>query len=279
MQSEVLLLVLSGALLHAAWNALIRASADKFAQMVALTIGSAVTAAFVLPFLPLPLASSWSYLAASVVSHFVYFVLVARAYEHGDLSVVYPMMRGAAPLLTALVSMAFLGEYLTGAGWLALLLLSGGVLALSIEPRGSAGRGGVVFALANAAVIAAYTVIDGTGARLAGNALSYTLWMFLFNAIPFLAWVFLLRQRRRHLPALVGAWRRGLVGGALALVSYSLAIWAMTRAPIALVAALRETSVIFGALIGVLVLKERFGALRWAATGAILLGAAALRLA
>jgi drug/metabolite transporter (DMT)-like permease len=276
MQTEVMLLVLLGALLHAAWNAGIRAAADKFAQMVALTIGSAVIAAMALPFLPQPEQASWPYLAASVVAHFIYFVLVARAYEHGELSVSYPLMRGTAPLLTALAVVMFVGEHLSAMGWLALLLLSGGVLALAAERTG---RGGVPFALANAGVIAVYTVIDGTGARLAGDAVSYTLWMFLFNAIPFLVWIVLVRQKRRHLPAIAGAWGRGLMGGALALASYGLAIWAMTHAPIPLVAALRETAVIFGVLIGVLVLKERFGALRWVATGAVVLGVVVLRLA
>ncbi len=272
MQTEVMLLVLLGALLHAAWNAGIRAAADKFAQMVALTVGSAVIAAMALPFLPLPAPASWPYLAASVLAHFIYFVLVARAYEHGELSVSYPLMRGTAPLLTALAAIMFLGEHLSAFGWLALMLLSGGVLVLAMERTG---RGGVFFALANACVIALYTLIDGAGARLAGDALSYVLWLFFFNAIPFLGWVVLAREKR----PIAGAWGRGLVGGALALASYGLAIWAMTQAPIPLVAALRETAVLFGVLIGALVLRERCGALRWAAAGAALLGVAALRLA
>lgn len=276
MQTEVMLLVLLGALLHAAWNAGIRAAADTFAQMVALTLGSALIAAIALPFLPLPAPASWPYLAASVCAHFIYFVLVARAYEHSELSVSYPLMRGTAPLLTALATVVFFGAHLSGLGWLALLLLSGGVLALSLEGRGRTGAG---LALANAGVIAAYTLIDGTGARLAGNAWSYTLWMFLFNALPFLLWVLLMQDKRWRLPVNAGAWRAGLIGGALALASYGLAIWAMTRAPIPLVAALRETAVIFGLLIGVWVLRERFGPTRWAATLLVAAGAVALRLA
>ena len=276
MPTEVMLLVLLGALLHAAWNASIRAAEDKFAQMVALTLGSALLAAIALPFLPLPAPASWPYVAASVLAHFIYFVLVARAYEHGELSVSYPLMRGTAPLLTALAALVLFGEPLSGTGWFALLLLSGGVLVLSAE---RSGRGGMSFALANAGVIAAYTLIDGTGARLAGAAWSYTLWMFLFNAIPFVAWVLVVKQKRRHLPAIADAWARGLLGGALALASYGLAIWAMTRAPIPLVAALRETAVIFGLVIGALVLKERFGPARWVATGLVALGAVVLRLA
>ena len=153
MQTEVMLLVLLGALLHAAWNAGIRAAADTFAQMVALTLGSALIAAIALPFLPLPAPASWPYLAASVCAHFIYFVLVARAYEHSELSVSYPLMRGTAPLLTALATVVFFGAHLSGLGWLALLLLSGGVLALSLEGRGRTGAG---LALANAGVIAAY---------------------------------------------------------------------------------------------------------------------------
>lgn len=278
MPTEVMLLVLLGALLHAAWNASIRAAADRFAQMVALILGSALIAAAALPFLPLPAPASWPFIAASVFTHFVYFTLVARAYEHGELSRSYPLMRGTAPLLTALAAMIFLHEPLSQVGWLALLLLSGGLLVLGAERRGGAG-----FALANAGVIAAYTVIDGSGARLAGSgaggALSYTLWMFLLNAVPFLGWVLLVRQKRRHLTALAAAWQHGLIGGALALASYGLAIWAMTRAPIPLVAALRETAVIFGLVIGALVLKERFGPARWLATLLVAAGAVLLRLA
>ncbi len=278
MPTEVMLLVLLGAVLHAAWNASIRAAADRFAQMVALVLGSALIAAAALPFLPLPAPASRPFIAASVFTHFVYFTLVARAYEHGELSLSYPLMRGTAPLLTAVVSMLLLHEPLSQAGWLALLLLSGGLLVLGAERRGGAG-----FALANAGVIAAYTVIDGSGARLAGSgaggALSYTLWMFLLNAVPFLGWVLLVRRKRRHLPAVAAAWRAGLLGGALALASYGLAIWAMTRAPIPLVAALRETAVIFGLVIGALVLKERFGPARWLATLLVAAGAVVLRLA
>jgi drug/metabolite transporter (DMT)-like permease len=278
MPTEVMLLVLLGALLHAAWNASIRAAGDKFAQMVALTFGSALIAAAALPFLPLPAPEGRPFIAASVLTHFVYFTLVARAYEQGELSVSYPLMRGTAPLLVALVSMLFLHEPLSETGWLALLLLSGGLWVLAAERRGSVG-----LALANAGVIAAYTLIDGSGARLAGvgaaGALSYTLWMFLLNAVPFLAWVLLVRDRRRQLPAVAKAWWRGLVGGALALASYGLAIWAMTRAPIPLVAALRETAVIFGLVIGAVVLKERFGPARWLATLLVAAGAVVLRLA
>lgn len=274
MQTEVMLLVLLGALLHAAWNASIRAADDRFAQMVALTLGSALIAAIALPFLPLPAAQSRPYLAASVFAHFVYFSLVARAYEHAELSVSYPVMRGTAPLLTALISIVFLQEQLSSAGWLALLLLSSGLLVLAAERCGD-----IAFALVNACVIAAYTLIDGTGARLAGNVWSYTLWMFLLNAVPFLAWVLLVREKRQHLPAIAAAWPRGLIGGGLALASYGLAIWAMTRAPIPLVAALRETAVIFGLMIGAVVLKERFGPMRWVATLLVALGAVVLRLA
>lgn len=274
MQTEVMLLVLLGALLHASWNAGIRAASDKFVQMVALTVGSALIAAVALPFLPLPAAPSWPFLAASVLAHFIYFTLVARAYARSELSLSYPLMRGAAPLVTALAAVLLLGEPLSGFGWLAVLLLSAGILVLSVERTG---RGGVSFALANAGVIAAYTLIDGAGARLAGNAWSYTLWLFLLNAIPFIAWVQL--ARRAHPAASRGVWINGLPGGALALASYGLAIWAMTRAPIPLVAALRETAVIFGLFIGAFALRERSGAARWAATLLVAAGAVMLPLA
>jgi drug/metabolite transporter (DMT)-like permease len=276
MPTEVMLLVLLGALCHAGWNASIRAAADRFAQMVAITLSSALIAATLAPFLPLPAPESWPYLAASVSVHFIYFLLVAYAYDHGELSVSYPLMRGTAPLLTAVGAVVLLREALSGQAWLALLLLCGGVLLLATE-RGA--RGAVVFALANACVIALYTVLDGQGGRLAGEVWSYTLWIFLVNAVPFLGWVLLVPSKRRHLRPMTRAWWRGLLGGALAVASYGLAVWAMTQAPVALVAALREAAVIFGLLIGVVFLRERFGPLRWLAAGLVVLGAAALRLA
>jgi drug/metabolite transporter (DMT)-like permease len=278
MPIEVLLVILFAALLHAAWNALIKSSPDKFVQSILLSASGGVLAFAASAFLPAPDAASWPYLAASVVIHCLYFCLLAVAYREGDLSFVYPLMRGSAPLFTALVAAVLVGEELGGAGWSGVLLLCAGVLALALDQRRAVRvqTRAWVFGLANAAVIVGYTIVDALGARASGNAWGYVLWMFLLNALPMLAIGFATDAR-----ALVSlprtAWAKGFLAGSCAIGSYGLALWAMTRVPIALVAALRETSVLFGTAIAALVLKERFGRARWVAAGLIAAGAAAMK--
>ena len=192
------------------------------------------------------------------------------------MSQTYPLMRGLAPLIVAIFGALVLGERLGPLGWLGVLLVCTGVVGIALV-RAALSRGTLI-ALANAVVIAAYTLVDGTGVRLSGSPIAYTLWLGLLTAIPFLFWV-LVRERaaffayaRRN--ALLGA-----AGGLATLAAYGLALWAMPEAPIAIVAALRETSILFGTLIAVLVLREPVTAARIAATLIIALGAMVLRLA
>lgn len=271
--------VLLAALMHAGWNALIKSGGDKFAEITLLTSGAAVISVPALVFLPLPETGSWPYIAASVLIHCVYFSLVAFAYRAGDLSFAYPVMRGSAPLATALVSAVIVGEQLTPGGWLGVVLLSGGILALARDNWKSRLRQGhaLAFGLLNACVIVAYTMVDGLDVRLAGNAWSYVTWMFFLNALPLLG-IALITRRAALLQAANNNWRGGLAGGALTLGAYGLVLWAMTQAPIALVAALRETAVIFGLIIACIVLKEHFGAIRWTASVLVVVGAAAMKL-
>ncbi len=286
MPTDVMLLVLLGAALHASWNALVKSGRDKFLDTVLVAAGSAALAGAALPFLPVPAPASWPYIAASVAIHVVYFALVAAAYRTGDMGLAYPLMRGTAPLIVALLSGALLGERLGPGAWAGVALICGGVLGLAAA-RGGLGAAGarrgpalapVAFPLANAGVIAAYTLVDGVGARLSGHAAAYTLWMLLLTAPPLLVWAAVRRPRDLR-DQIRARWRLGLLGGACTLGSYTLALWAMTRAPIASVAALRETSILFGMALAALLLKERLGWIRHAAAVAIACGAAALRLA
>lgn len=276
--AEVMLLVLLGAALHAGWNALVKSGADKLLDTALVVAGSAGLAAAALPFLPQPAPASWPMLAASAAIHLVYFSLVAAAYRAADMSLAYPLMRGTPPLLVALLAGPLLGERLGALGWLGVLLVSGGILAMALRRGARAHAPAVGLALANALVIAAYTLVDGIGARRSGAPVAYTLWVFLLTAalfLPFVAW-----RRPRALAAHLRArWRTGLGAGACTLGSYALALWAMTQAPIAAVAALRETSILFGVALAALLLRERPSAARLAGAGAIACGAAALRLA
>lgn len=271
-------IVLLAAAMHAGWNAIVKSGGDKFVEITLLTSSAALIAVPALAFLPPPAPGSWPYIAASVVIHCVYFSLVAFTYRTGDLSFAYPVMRGSAPLATALVSAVIVGEQLTPGGWVGVLLLSGGILVLARDNWKSGLRQGhaLAFGLVNAGVIVVYTLVDGLGVRLAGNPWSYVAWMFFLNALPLLGAALFTRR-----PALLKAaglnWRSGLAGGALTLGAYGLVLWAMTQAPIALVAALRETAVIFGVIIACLVLKERFGATRWTASILVAAGAAAMK--
>jgi drug/metabolite transporter (DMT)-like permease len=230
--------------------------------------------------LPLPALASWPWLLASALIHVVYFALVARAYRGADLSFAYPLMRGSAPVLTALAAALLLGETPTVGGWLGIALICTGVLVLAGHSwrSGASHPGAALAALANAGVIALYTLVDGQGVRLAGHALAYTGWVFLLTAVFMLATAAALRGRAlwRQLP---GAGRTALLGGTGTLAAYSLVLWAMAQAPIALVAALRETSIVFAALIGALFLGERLGRLRLLSALLVCGGAVVLKLA
>ena len=273
-----MLVVLLAAALHAGWNALVKSGADPFLDTVLITTGVAVVAAAALPFMPLPAAASWPFLIASVVVHLAYYGLLILAYRGGDLSLMYPVMRGSAPALTAVMAALILGEQPSLGGWAGVMLVSVGVLLLAVDSPRSGGRASrpFLFALLNAGVIVAYSIVDATGARHSGHAFSYTGWMLLLTGILFFSLV--ARGRGRHIARHLQAHAsKGLVGGACTLGSYSLALWAMTRVPIAPVAALRETSIVFSALLAVFVLKERISPLRYVSIAVVALGAIAIK--
>jgi phosphonate utilization associated putative membrane protein len=279
--------VLFGALLHASWNALVKSSTDKTLDTALIHLLGSVVTLPLLFWLGPPPASAWPYIAASVLIHIGYYIALARAYQHGDLGLAYPLMRGSAPLLVALTSAIFVGEHLSPLAWVGVLGVCCGVLALGLSRHALDSPKAVGFALANAVIIAIYTIIDALGARVASQdaggqgALRYVIMLFTFDGWPF-ALLVLARRGRAAWPQ-VRAYARGrwpvALGGALAsLGSYGIALWAMTQAPVATVAALRETSVLFAALIGAWLLRERFTPRRAMGTAIIVAGVMALRL-
>ena len=278
LSAGVTLAVLGAALLHASWNAMIKGSSDKLLDTALVVGGGAVVAIPFLPFIAVPAPASWPYLAASVAIHIGYYFALVGTYRAGDLSHGYPLMRGVAPLLVAVLSVGVLGE-MPGA-WMSvgIVLISAGVVGISFSSVRTLLHNGraTAWALANAAIIASYTLVDGTGVRLAGGAESYALWMFFLDGFPFCAYA--AWTRRGDFARYAGRfWGRGLVAGAFSLGAYGIALWAMTRAPIAAVAALRETSVIFAALLGTWLLREPFGSRRLAGAVAVAAGVIALR--
>jgi phosphonate utilization associated putative membrane protein len=277
--------VLFSALLHASWNALIKSGGDKELDTALIHLMGCAVALPLLLVVGAPVAAAWPWLVASVLIHIGYYIALAGAYRHGDLGFAYPVMRGTAPLLVALGSASLIGESLPPAAWLGVAAICGGVLLVGLSrasgTRAARGRA-LRFALANAVIIAVYTIVDGHGVRASGNALQYVALLFAVDGLPYAALVLAQRGREGRVAAWHYARRRApvaLLGTFASLGAYAIALWAMTRAPVAAVAALRETSVLFAALIGARWLGEGFGALRIAGATAIVAGVVALRLA
>ena len=277
MTLAVFSIVLLAAALHATWNAVVKGGGDTLMTTVLVAGSAALIAVVALPFLPAPARASWLFIAASSVLQIGYFVLIARIYRLSDMSQTYPLMRGTAPLLVAIASAWFLGAPLAPLAWLGVAAICAGIVSMAATRRAGQGKG-VSLALLNAMVIAGYTLIDGAGVRRSGAPAAYTLWLFLLTGAPLVAWA-LVARRRGFLGYIATNWRLGLVGGFGAAASYGLALWAMTLAPVPVVAALRETSIVFATAISGLVLKEKLGPARIAGALIIAAGAAVLRLA
>lgn len=278
MPLDVVALVLFGALLHATWNAIVKAGTDKSLDAALISAGGAVAALPFLPLLPLPRSAAWPFIGASAIFQFAYFQLVAAAYRAGDIGLVYPLMRGVAPMIIAATSGLILGEALTGGALIGVLTICAGIMTLAFEAR-HGGKRAIGLALMNAVVIAGYTYIDGIGARRAGNPVSYTLWMSLLPPVLLFLWAISRRGTRAVFAHVRRNWWRGLIGGGGSIASYGLALWAMTKAPVATVAALRETSILFALAISVVVLKERASPWRYLAGAIIAAGVLVLKLA
>ena len=278
MPLEVTVAVLGAALAHAIWNAMIKSSRDVLLDMTLVVFfAGVVTAPFMLA-VAAPAAAAWPYIIASMVLHLGYYVALVGAYRAGDLSHGYPIMRGIAPLIVSVSALAWLGEAPTATVWAGVLLICGGVLSLGFAGfRWAESRVALGWALTNAVIIASYTLVDAAGVRASGRAESYVVWLFTLDALPFT--LLILWLKKKELTSYTRQfWLRGLVGGALSAGAYGVVLWAMTRAPVAAVAALRETSVIFAALIGAWLLKEGHIARRVAGAITVAAGVLALKI-
>jgi phosphonate utilization associated putative membrane protein len=289
MEAGVVIAVLFGALLHAGWNTLVKSSGDMQVDLALVHFLGALASVPLLLLVGWPPREAWPFVCASLVIHVAYYATLNGAYQHGDLGLTYPIMRGSAPLLVALGSGVVLGESLSPAAWLGVIGITVGVLLVGLSRSAAADparrRRAVGYALANAVVIAAYTFVDGQGVRTSaaagGQAFSYVVLLFVLDGIPYPAWVWWRRSaagRRAIVDYARRRWPLAALGGLASMGSYGIALWAMTRAPMAAVSALRETSVLFAAALSMIVLKEQLGPLRALGAAVIVGGVVALRL-
>ena len=249
MTPDIFLIVLSAALMHAAWNAIVKGAGDRTVTFGLVAVGHTVPALAVAPFLPLPPLDSVPYIIASTLIHWGYYYFLNTAYRFGDLSLVYPIARGITPLLVAVPALILLDESLSTAGWAGLFCVSAGILVLTVRRHKAAQLPlAVGMALATGGTIAAYSLVDGIGVRLAPQALSYIVWLFIAEGLV-VFYIFATRTDRLRAMSRKQVWT-GLIGGVLSALAYGLVLYAKTKAPIGMVSALRETSVIFAAMIG-----------------------------
>lgn len=280
MSTQVIIAVLIAAILHASWNAMAKGGKDTTLSMAAVIIGHTPFALIALCFVPLPTVESLPYLAGGMVLHFGYQVFLINSYKIGDLTQVYPIARGIAPLIVASVSVLFLNVRLGWAETIAVLLIGIGILSLGLVRSHGGGRNHKAAALAvvTGCFIAGYSLVDGMGARVAGTAVGFYSVLALSNAVIFA--IYLRWQRPGVLTRLPREGARTFVlGGFASFAAYSLVVWGFTQAPIALVTALRETSIIFALFIGVFFMKERLDLAKVLSTFMTLTGAILLRFA
>jgi len=280
MDIAVFLAVLAAAAFHAGWNALLKLDVEP---IVATSLVATASGMLAIPFaavVGLPSLAAWPYVIASVLIHIVYYLALAEAYRFGDLGQVYPIARGTAPLLTAILATFWVGEGLGPYGWAGVIVLAAGILLLTLRGGRALRRfdgASVGFALLTSLSITAYTLVDGLGARASGAPVQYTVWLFLLSGGTMAVWGFH-RIGWRLVEEFGARWKLTLAGGAMSTTAYAIVIWAMTVAPIALVAALRETSVLFAALIGTVLLREPVILARIVAACLVLAGMALVRL-
>ncbi|MBS9478889.1 EamA family transporter [Ancylobacter radicis] len=278
MEPSVFLAVIAAAAMHAGWNAILKIRLDPLVAVVLITAACSAIALPAAIWVGPPPAHVWPWIAASIAIHLVYYLTLTGAYRLADMGFVYPLARGGSPLITTLFSLLLLGEPIDAQGVFGVVVLALGVLAIAWRPKGGGFDGrALLLAAACALSIAIYSLIDGLGARNAGSPHLYSAWLFLLEG-PCVLVVALIRLGPAALRPATGFLLPGLFGGAMSLSAYWITIWAMTKAPIGLVAAVRESSVMFAALIAVVVLHEPLRPARLAAAGLIVLGLALIKL-
>jgi drug/metabolite transporter (DMT)-like permease len=272
--------VLAAAAMHAGWNSVVKTRVDGFVSVTVITAMAGIISLIILPFVELPSGIVWLWLVLSLIFHTGYKLFLVRAYRLGDFGQVYPLARGAAPLMVTMVSLLFLYEGLTPRSVLGICVLVSGIWIMSLKGGQHVqrlDRATVGFAIGTSCFIAGYTLVDGLGARQAPSATSYALCLFIADALVFTI-VFVARRGVPGILAIQRAWKGGLAGGVMSMGAYWIAIWAMTQAPIAAVAALRETSILFALAISTVALKERLTKWRLVAALLIVCGVVVLRL-
>lgn len=273
MPTLVVAVVLGSAVLHALWNVLAHSANDRLAAITLISVSSGACAAAVLPFVPTPQHAVWPYLAVSGVLQAAYNFGLVLAYRLGEFGRMYPLARGTSPLLVALVATFVVGQQMSALEAIGIGVVSAGLLALAFS-QGMPARSDLPSALAAVATgcaIASYTIVDGVAVRRSGTVLGYACWEFLLSAVLVILTSFAIR-RRRFVASLHGDTAKGLAGGVVCMTAYTLVLWAQTKGALAEVATLRETSILIGAGIGTLVLKEGFGRMRMAASAGVVLG-------
>ena len=261
MTLTVTLAVLASALLHASWNALVKTGADRLMMMGWIAVSTGLVALPLLFFVPVPTLDVWKILALSFVLHVGYKLFLVKCYEHGDFGQVYPLSRGLAPAIVTVVGVFWLKEILPTAAFVGVGLIALGIVSLAFRRTNGAGLPNdpraLGYALITSLFIAAYTLNDGVGGRVAESPHVYVIWLFFFDGLIFFLLVLARRGRKFLVPQ--KAMALGFAGGVMSVIAYWLVIWAMTLAPLGPVAALRETSVVFAALISGLLMKEGLG--------------------
>ena len=280
MEPIVFAAVLLAAILHALWNALVKGSDDKYVAMTSVVLGHVPFAVVALPFVAPPAGESLAYVFAGAALHCGYQLFLLFAYRFGDLTQVYPIARGISPLIVAGVSVTFLGVHLSGLEQIAVLVIAMGIFSLVLA-RGSDGARNLspaLLAVGAGCFIASYSLVDGLGARVSGSAFGFYAWLSIVNALGFSLAMRIIRPGTITEVTRSGV-KLALFGGGGSAIAYALVVWAFTQAPIALVTALRETSIVFALLIGMLFLGERFNLAKAVSIAVTLSGAVLLRLA
>lgn len=273
MSIEIVALVLLAAVLHAGWNALVKVSGDRVAVMAFMTLIGSVASMLFLPFVDSPDPASWPFLAMTILLHTAYHFFLPIAYDHGDLGQVYPIARGSAPILVTLGAVLFAGELLDFMPTIGVVCLAVGVMALAFD-RGTgliARPKAVLFALATAIFIASYTVVDGLGVRRAESILGYAVWLAIGDGLLTFLVAFIWKRGAIWRTARAN-FANGCLGGVMQIGAYWIILWALAFAPMGVVSALRETSVLFAALISTFLLKEGFGVWRFVSAGLVTFG-------
>ena len=277
MEPIAVILILSAAVMHAVWNAFVKMDGDRLMTMAVVISTTGLLAPMLLLIGPPPALESWPYILLSVLLNNAYFLFLIEAYRFGDLSQVYPIARGSAPLLVAVGAALFANEQLSVVELAGVFIISAGTISLIWRSglRVDAEKRSIIFALLTGLMIASYTIIDGIGVRLSGNPAAYIGWLFILSPLP-IASIAIIRRRGEALIYIRNNWKLAVLAGGLNLGSYGLSIWALSLAAMAHVSAMRETSVIIAALIGTQLLGESFGKRRIlaamvVATGVILI--------